>query len=40
MDHFPFSKVSEDLIQQKFSGIVWGISSVFSETVVAAAQDI
>lgn len=40
MDHFPFSEVSEDLIQQKFSGIVWGIASVFSETVVAAAQDI
>ena len=40
MDHFPFSEVSEDLLQQKFSGIVWGIASVFSETVVAAAQDI
>ena len=40
MDHLPFSEVLEDLLQQKFSGIVWGISSVFLETVVATAQDI
>ncbi|XP_055466036.1 spermatogenesis-associated protein 31E1-like [Psammomys obesus] len=43
MDHLPlsqllsYSKVLEDLIQQKFSQLFWGMSSVFSESVVATA---
>lgn len=43
MDHLPlsqllsYSKVLEDLIQQKFSRLFWGMPSVFSESVVATA---
>lgn len=46
MDHLPFSQllfflnILEDLLQQKFSGPVWGISSVFTESVVATAKDL
>lgn len=44
MDHLPFSqllsylKFLEHRIQKEFSQLFWGISSVFSESVVATAQ--